>query len=416
MYNGFKGNPDVQTTGIIREKLSPRQRPVIHHQETHFERALPSVEDSSHLQDNINSQSTFRQRPHFHPIDDNHLHALKQYGPLEPSGYQLQDPHAEQDLHQNPFKRRRIITRDKVTQKPVEPYLPPTKSHKTILVPIEEYNSKGNELQWSTRNQSFRNLQPIAVEDYSPHDHFSVRSIHDHKVQAPLFRHAEDNGNIVRFVPESSHHSQVLLSPGLSQPESDSRTFQRFEKAPFSAREIVPYGLSGSCQDLTHDKLAASQIKSGMNTSLTTNLVNGERRLGPPQMSNEFHDSQSRANTTDTYRRDAPRRLHETSENTIDDVQAIRQRRNLPLEESFRKINPVKEETSVRWREPPQSPGSDTDYPVRGTLYDTTSHKDVKQKPLVYTEYKVNQGHGALPTYHESGRQSILLRRPAEQR
>ena len=290
-----------------------------------------------------------------------------QPGPSEPSGSRILNPNSGPYSNQNPFKRRRVISQDEITQKHTEPYSAPSNSQKTILIPIEEYNHQGNELQWSTKTQSLRSIHPDT--DYILRDRVSMQSLpHDYHAPVPLFVRAHDSGKLLRFEPEHSRHSQVLLSPGLSQSVSDSHTFQHFETPTVSTHQTVPY-----------------------------------RPLNPSQ------------DVTKTYRRDAPRLPYETSDAVRHDGQVMRQRRNLPLERFSQNINSTEEETSPRWREPPQSPGSDMDYPIREKLYAKNLHNDVKEKPFITAGREINHGFSAVPTY-ASARQSIQMQQPVERR
>ena len=423
----------------MRQEIYPQQRPVIHFQESHLERVLPSIEGSSQPQGIVSSERVPRLITHSHVIDGDHHHTSKHTGLLNSSSHHVQTRDAELSSHQNPSKRRRVMSPVEIVQKHTEPYTALQNTQKTVLIPIEQCNNQGDELQWSSRNQQARGVQPRIVEDYSKRNRPPVRFIpNSQKTQAPSFVHTEDNGNIVRFVPESSHHSQVLVSPGLSQSGSNSHTFQRLERSSVSVNQTVPHGSSNSYRELKRDKPVTSQENSNITTPRTMDLVYRDGEPGSLQTLILSHYPQSQASTANTAKshRHAVRRLaYEPLQSSKHEMQPEKQRRTLPLEygkhdvpierkrvylpleKSFQNVQPVKEVTSPHWREPQPSPMSDIDHSVRGTLYQEASHYDVEHRPIVHVGHKaLYYGNTVTPAHHERVWQSIPLRQQETRR
>ena len=431
--NSTKGKSSDQRSNAVRQEISPQQRSVTHFQGSHLERVLPSIEGSSQPQGIVSSERIPRQSTHLHVIDGNYQHVSMHTGLLNFSNHHGQTRNAELDSNPNSSKRRRVTSPVEIIQRRTEPYTALQNTQKTVLIPIEQYNNQGEELQWSSGNQLAGGVQPNMVEDYSMRNRPSVQSVpNSHKIQAPLFVRSKDNGNFVKIVPESSHHSQVLVSPGLSQSGSNSHTFQRLEKSSLSVNQTGLYGSSDSYRELRLDKPATSQEKSNINTPRTTNLVYRDGEPGSLQTlipSNYPQSQASTANSAKNYRHAVRKPAHEPLQSSRHemqlekrsrllplesgrhDVPIERKRVSLPLEKSFQKVQPVQEVTSPHWREPQPSPVSDIDHSVRGILYQEASHYDAEQRPLDHAGHKaVYHGNTVTPTYYGGFRQSIPLR------
>ena len=328
----------------------------------------------------------------------------------------------DQSERLNPFKRRRFNIPDEQDAGLFEVKTGANNHQRSILIPLENHPRQNSDPQRTARSQHTEESPLLLVEKQPALVHSPTGvNLRTEPREGPLFSYSDKNVVKLRNEP-SYHHSQVLLSPGLSHPTTKSINLQTHLKNHVSARSPLTHEPSDPYIYLQHHERASdSTSRYEMPVTRDVRVSEEEKRLG-----RFFIEQPLRTSSFPKYHpplkefRDAPTTMlvRESSGQIYPHQEPTRVRRYLPLESPLEGLKPLGN-TSPEYIGAQRSSRHQvhTTQSINDGVYaQTSSQTNSRHRLPGYDGQGSMRARFAVPDFHRDTHQSAGTRGLAERR